>query len=153
MWIDRRRPSHRRGRTRQRQQLLPAFDRESATEIEIERRGAVTRLRHEASGWWLVGPPRRRADDDAVESLLSVLEYGEVDRRIGDVDASMRAKLGLDRPRVTVRVAGHTLRIGGDDPSRAVYVAARRRAGRRSSSSTAWSRPPISTRACGCRCA
>ena len=60
----------------------PIFDRARATELEIERRGVVTRLRHEASGWWLVGPPRRRADDSAVDSLLRVLEYGEVDRRL-----------------------------------------------------------------------
>ncbi|HEY1586160.1 MAG TPA: DUF4340 domain-containing protein, partial [Polyangia bacterium] len=36
---------------------------------------------------------------------------------------SLRKKLGLDPPRDIVRVEGHTLRIGGDDPSHGVYVA------------------------------
>jgi uncharacterized protein DUF4340 len=112
VWWDQRRPSTDE-RQRERQQLLPGFDRARATEIEIDRRGAVTRLRHEASGWWLVGPPRRRADDAAVESLLAALEYGSVERRV--------AGMHVD-PRVTVRVAGHTLRIGGDSPTRGVYV-------------------------------
>ena len=74
VWVDQRRPSTDESR-RERQRIIPGFDRGRATELEIDRRGAVTRLRHEASGWWIVGPPRRRADDDAVESLLSVLEY------------------------------------------------------------------------------
>lgn len=124
VWLDQRRPSTEEA-SRQRQHLVPAFDRARATELEIDRRGATTKLRHEASGWWATssgGPPRRRADDSAVESLLSVLEYGEIDRRITKVDGALRAKLGLDPPRVTVRVAGHTLRIGGDDPSHGVYV-------------------------------
>ncbi|MCA1665300.1 MAG: DUF4340 domain-containing protein [Myxococcales bacterium] len=126
LWLDARRPSTDET-VRERRHLLVGFDRARATELEIERRGVVTKLRHEASGWWLVasvdGRPRRRADDSAVDSLLSVLEYGEIDRRIRDVDASLRKKLGLDPPRVVVRVAGHTLRIGGDDPSHGVYVA------------------------------
>ena len=52
-----------------------------------------------------------------------MLEYAVVERRIASVDAALRAKLGLASPRVLVRVLGHTLRIGGDDPSRNVYVA------------------------------
>jgi len=122
VWLDQRRPSTEESK-RERQHIIPGFDRARATELEIDRRGVTTKLRHEASGWWLVGPPRRRADDTAVESLLSVLEYGEVDRRIRDVDATLRKKLGLDPPRDIVRVEGHTLRIGGDDPSHGVYVA------------------------------
>lgn len=122
VWLDQRRPSTEESQ-RERQHIVPNFDRARATELELDRRGATTKLRHEASGWWLVGPPRRRADDTAVESLLAVLEYGTIDRRIATVDASLRNKLGLDAPRVVVRVQGHTLRIGGDDPSHGVYVA------------------------------
>ncbi|HEX8952320.1 MAG TPA: hypothetical protein VF945_10775, partial [Polyangia bacterium] len=59
VWLDQRRPTTEEA-GRQRQHLVPGFDRARATELEIERRGAVTRLRHEASGWWLAGPPRRR---------------------------------------------------------------------------------------------
>ena len=51
-----------------------------------------------------------------------------------------------------MRVDGHTLRIGGDDPSRGVYVSATTSPAS-SSPSAASSRPPISIRACGSRCA
>ncbi|MCU1281573.1 MAG: hypothetical protein JWM53_5119 [bacterium] len=118
---DRQRPSTEEA-TRERQHLLPGFERARATEIEIERPTPPTKLRHETSGWWIEGPPRVRADDTAVESLLSVLEYGQVERRIPTVDAKLRRTLGVDVPRAIVRVGGHTLRIGGDDPSRGVYV-------------------------------
>jgi uncharacterized protein DUF4340 len=121
VWWDRRRPTTDES-ARERQHLVPGFDRARATELAIERRGVTTRLRHEASGWWIVGPPRRRADDGAVESLLGVLEFGTVERRIADVDGALAAKLGLQNPRVIVRVEGHVLRVGGDDPSRGVYV-------------------------------
>jgi hypothetical protein len=123
VWLDQRRPSTDES-TRERQHLVPGFDRARATEIDLERSGggAGVALRHEASGWWIVGPPRRRADDTAVESLLAVLEYSEIERRLDHVDAKLREKLGLATPRVILRVEGHTLRIGGDDPSRGVYV-------------------------------
>ena len=120
VWLDQRRPSTEEA-TRQRPHILPGFDRARATELDFERPALA--LRHEASGWWLVGPPRRRADDDGVEALLGVLEYGEIERRIPNADAALRDKLGLAQPRVILRVEGHTLRIGGDDPSRGVYVA------------------------------
>jgi hypothetical protein len=119
VWWDQRRPSTEEA-NRDRQHLLPGFDRARATEIDFERPGI--KLRHEASGWWIVGPPRRRADDTAVESLLSVLEYGTIERRIDHIDAKLREKVGLGTARVILRVEGHTLRIGSDDPSRGVYV-------------------------------
>ncbi len=110
---------------RARQHILPGFERANATEVEVERRNTpATKLRHEASGWWIVsGDKRLRADDSAVDSLLAVLEYGEVERRIDHADATLRATLGVNAPNVIVRVEGHTLRIGNDDPSRGVYVA------------------------------
>ncbi|MDB4965543.1 MAG: hypothetical protein JWN44_1232 [Myxococcales bacterium] len=120
IWWDRQKPTTDE-RQRDRDHLLPGFARATATEIAIERKGAVTRLRHEAN-WWIEGPPRRRADDDNVEALLAVLEFGRVERRIGHPDAATLTKLGLDHPRAIVKVAGHTLRLGGDDPSRGVYL-------------------------------
>lgn len=122
IWWDRKKPTTDE-QNRERDHLLPGFARAAASEIAVERGGAVTKLRHEAQ-WWIEGPPRRRADDDAVESLLAVLEFGRVERRIAnaDTDAATRAKLGLEHPRVTIKVANHVLRVGGDDPSRGVYV-------------------------------
>lgn len=119
LW-DRHRPSTDEA-ARRREHLLPAFSRAAATTIDVERRGHVTHLRHEASGWWLA-EPHRRADDDQVDALLAVLQYGEIERRVPVVDGKMRALLGLDHPRAVVRVEGHTLRVGADSPARGVYV-------------------------------
>src|SRR6202000_1563986 len=123
LYWDARRPTT-DDKTRARQHILPGFDRSRATELAIKGSRAVS-LRHEASGWWLASGERThvRADDTAVESLLGVLEYGEVERRIDHADAKLRATLGLDPPRFVITVENHTLRIGNDDPSRGVYVA------------------------------
>ena len=120
VWWDRGRPSSDE-QARSRDKLLPNFTRAAATEIGITRGDKVTELRHQADGWY-VATPHRRADDNAVEALLGALEYGEISRRIAHVDAATRATLGLDHPRVVVRVAGHTLAIGGEAPGRAIYV-------------------------------
>ena len=120
VWWDRRRPSTEEA-ARQHERILPGFDRAAATEITVDRAGVTTQLRHEASGWWLVAP-RRRADDGAVEALLAVLEEGQIERRLAVVDEPLRQRLGLAAPRARVHVAGRTLTIGGDDPSRGVYL-------------------------------
>lgn len=119
--LDRRRPStdeaaHLRGR------ILPAFARAQTTRIELARRdGRTVALRHEASGWWL-SDPRRRADDATVESLLAVLELGQIERNAGVADATAKKTFGLDPPLVVVRAGDHTLRIGGDGPGSGVYL-------------------------------
>src|SRR5262249_45112828 len=95
LWWDRRRPSTAE-QQREGAHVLPMFDRfarAAAPTVEIDRDGTITRLVHDASGWWLAGPPRRRADAAAVESLLSVLEFGQVERRLPTVDAALRAQL------------------------------------------------------------
>jgi hypothetical protein len=107
--------------SRARAELVPGFDRAAASELEIVRGDHTTRLRHEAGGWYTVAP-RRRADDAAVEGLLAALQYGRIERRLGATDAATRHKLGLDQPRVIVRAAGHTLRLGHDAPARGLYV-------------------------------
>jgi hypothetical protein len=104
-----------------RAELLPSFQRAAATEIAVVRGARTTTLRHEAGGWF-TADPHRRADDGAVDGLLAALEYGRIERRLGPVDAATRHQLGLDQPRVIVRVAGHVLRLGLDAPARAVYV-------------------------------
>lgn len=119
LW-DRHRPSTDEA-ARNQQRLLPGFDRANATILVVERGGVTTELRHEAGGWWLANP-HRRADDGAVESLLAVLEYGSLERRV-PLDEKTRATTGLDHPRVVVRVEGHVLSIGADAPSGlGVYV-------------------------------
>jgi hypothetical protein len=119
--LDRHRPST-DDQARASERILPAFDRAAATEIAVERQGVTTLLRHQSDGWWQIEPRRRRADDAAVDTLLAVLEYGQVERRIATVDGALAHTLGLDRPRVVVRVGGHTLAVGGDDPARGVYL-------------------------------
>ncbi len=106
---------------RDRERLLPRFDRAAATELTLTRGGVTTALRHEAGGWYTT-TPHRRADDAAVEALLGALEYGQIERRVAHIDAATRAQLGLDQPRVVIAVGGHVLRVGGEAPARAVYV-------------------------------
>jgi hypothetical protein len=101
------------------ERLLPGFERARANMIEIERGGVKVALAHRDNGWWI---DERRADDDAVESLLAVLEHGIVERKLAHAEPNARRTFGLDHPRVVVRVLGHRLAIGGDDPTRNVYV-------------------------------
>jgi hypothetical protein len=119
--LDRTRPSTDEA-AHARRRILPGFARAQATRIEIARRdGRTLSLAHESSGWWLTAP-HRRADDNAVESLLAVLEFGQVERRASDHDAEARRRCGLEPPLVIVRAADHVLRIGGDGPARGVYL-------------------------------
>jgi hypothetical protein len=117
LWLDRGRPTTDEA-VRRRTELAPGFDRTRARSLEV----GGARLERAADGWWLAAPaPRERADDAAVEALLTAVEGAAVERRIAAPD---RAALGLDRPRVTLAVDGLRLAVGADDASgRNVYVA------------------------------
>jgi hypothetical protein len=119
--LDRTRPSSDQA-AHTRRRILPDFVRAQASHIELARRdGRKVTLVHEATGWWLA-EPRRRADDDAVEALLAVLEFGQVERRATVADAEARKRFGLDPPLVTISVGAHVLRVGEDGPVHGVYL-------------------------------
>lgn len=77
--------------------------------------------------WTLTEPVSGPADVDAVDALLSAIEWLEAEREIGDVTGEDRTQFGLDEPRVTlvfeVATETHTLRVGSDEPlAHGVYV-------------------------------
>lgn len=75
----------------------------------------------ELGPWRIVAPLHADADEEAVESLLSTLEWTEPTRTLEGPSRDDLRRFGLDRPRVTVRLRmlGETtlLMVGRDDPS------------------------------------
>ncbi|MFO0693281.1 MAG: DUF4340 domain-containing protein [Polyangiales bacterium] len=75
----------------------------------------------ELGPWRLVAPLRAAADEEAVESFLSTLEWTEPTRTLEGPSGDDLRRFGLDRPRVKVRLRmlGETslLALGRDDPS------------------------------------
>ena len=122
IWWDRRRPTTDE-QNRERDHLVPGFARAAASEIAIERGGggAVTRLRHE---------------DAVVDRRPAAPSRRRRRRRVAPGRPRVRPRRAPHRqrrrryahqarprhPRVTIKVANHVLRLGGDDPSRGVYV-------------------------------
>ncbi len=121
----------RRGRVAQ------TFVRARVTDVAITRgdvRIALHRDRAqdldalELGHWSITEPVRDDADEDAVDSLLTAIEWLEARREIGDVSDDDRATFGLAEPvaRVTFRVARDEVEIalGAEDPrGGGVYLA------------------------------
>lgn len=78
--------------------------------------------------WRIASPIETNADDDAVDSFLSALEWLAARRTLADITSEDRTRFGLDEPRFSVRfsVAGEEveLRVGGEAPTgEGVYAA------------------------------
>ncbi len=120
--------------------VFRAFHRERVDRIElVHPSGRFELLKRGREQWSLVGPRgARNADAVEVERLLSELEGAEAQRALGSLDASTRARFGLDSPRVTVTVhegpeVTARLAIGGAvEREAAVYAEVGARAGQRS---------------------
>jgi hypothetical protein len=122
VWWDHRRPSTEEAKESE-THLVPGFERDRVTGILVERGGRAARLRRSDGAWTIDGV---RADEDAVEALLSEIEFARVERRVGPIDAQLGKMLGLDAPRVTLELDGTRLQLGADSPGgRGVYVARR----------------------------
>lgn len=123
--------AERRGR------VLERFVRPRVTDVSVERGGETIALHRdreedleafELGHWAMTQPIASDADQDAVDGLLSALEWLEARRTLNDVSDEDRRTFGLAEPRATVRftVAGDevVLRVGGEDPrGEGVYVA------------------------------
>lgn len=123
--------------------VLERFVRPRVTDVSIEREGTAITLHRdreedleafEVGHWTLVAPITADADQDAVDSLLSALEWLEARRTLRGITEQDRTTFGLAEPRATVRFtsAGEevVLRIGGDDPrGDGVYVSSSDREG------------------------
>jgi hypothetical protein len=116
-------------------QLLTHFIRERVTRVELVRSDeppiVLARERdedEELGTWHITAPVATAADDDAVDSFLSALEWLDARRTLDGITAEDRTRFGLDEPRFVVRfTVGNEqveLRVGGDAPTgEGVYAA------------------------------
>jgi hypothetical protein len=116
--------------------VVRSFVRPRVTDVEIERgqvRIAIHREREEdldafeIGHWVLTHPIRTDADQDAVDSLLSALEWLEARRTLEGISEQDRRTFGLREPRAVVRFVAAdrhvTVSVGADDPrGEGVYV-------------------------------
>ncbi|MCA9609461.1 MAG: DUF4340 domain-containing protein [Myxococcales bacterium] len=121
-------------------QVLRSFVRDRVERVELVRGEdpAIVFVRErdeeaedsdlELGTWTIAEPLETAADDDAVDNLLSALEWLSAHRRLEEITAADRERFGLDEPRFTVRFRvleqNVELRIGGDAPTgEGVYAA------------------------------
>jgi len=113
-------------------QVLRSFIRDRVERVELEQSDGSSivfvREREEdpiegmdLGVWTIAEPIAIAADDDAVDGLLSALEWLGQHRVIDDVSASDREQFGLDEPRFVVRFTvieePYELHIGGTAPT------------------------------------
>lgn len=100
--------------------VLPGLDRGRVERIRIARRGeAAVALARRPEGGWAVAPAGHRADREAVDRLLSALEF--LERRRAVAEASNPRQLGLAPAQVKLTLEGRGLSeglaLGRPDPS------------------------------------
>ena len=70
--------------------------------------------------WAIEEPVEGPVDVDAVDALLSAVEWLDARRELSGITAEDRTRFGLDAPRATLVFAvaneSHTITVGGDDP-------------------------------------
>ena len=122
-------------------QLVTHFVRDRVSELTIEREGGNVVLFRERENddddelgeWKLREPIETTTDTDAVDSLLSSVEWATARRTLAGISAADVERFGLDEPRVRLRfrigdpahggAEEHVLALGGDDPQGAgVYA-------------------------------
>lgn len=97
-----------------------SFLRSEVASIVIENGEGKFRLQRQDEAWRLVEPLEAVADKEAVEAILSALEYARIERRIGSEKELQ--PYGLDPPRATLTLefasdkAPQILRVGEHAP-------------------------------------
>lgn len=120
-------------------QVLRSFVRDRVERVELVRgeEPAIVFVRErdedadeglELGVWTLAEPLATAADDDAVDALLSALEWLSAHRTLEGITAADRERFGLDDPRFVVRFTVLEqvveLRVGADAPTgEGVYAA------------------------------
>ena len=99
---------------RQRERPLQ-FARPEVTSIRLENGAGAFLLQRQEEAWRLVEPLDTAADKEAVEGILSALEYARIERRIGSGDDLK--PYGLESPRATL-----TLGLAGDDAAQILRI-------------------------------
>ena len=95
------------------------FDHAAVKAIALQGKAGPIRLEKGGEEWRITQPLATAADRDAVEGLLTTLESGHVDRRLGDVKD--RKTYGLDPPVSSVTIettsgAPQTVALGDQAP-------------------------------------
>jgi hypothetical protein len=78
------------------------FDRAAVKALALQGKSGPIRLEKNGEEWRITRPLETVADKDAVEGLLTTLESGHIDRRLGEVKD--RKPYGLDPPASSVTV-------------------------------------------------
>jgi hypothetical protein len=117
LWLDRDRPTEGE-RARRPNSVFAVWRRDELSRVEIAHEGETIVLQRDAakdSAWRMTSPRAERCDQQAVERLLTTLEFALAKRK-----ASEEGQLGLDAPRATgnVTMGGLVLRfaLGGPSP-------------------------------------
>jgi hypothetical protein len=79
-----------------------SFERAGLKSIVLRRAGEPIRLQRDGDVWTIREPLQSPVDKDAMEGLISALETGRVERRLGEV--ADRKQYGLDPPVATVTI-------------------------------------------------
>ncbi|MBI2822822.1 MAG: DUF4340 domain-containing protein [Acidobacteria bacterium] len=77
------------------------FESEGVSQIEIKRRQDTVLLKKEKDAWVLQQPSQERADQSAVDSLVSAIQYGRI-QGFADESLSRLKEYGLEPPAVQV---------------------------------------------------
>src|SRR5688572_10874240 len=110
------------------QNVFPDFDREKVETLQLTREGKTVQLAKRDGKWRIQRPLDTDADDGAVDSILSAIEFLSKTRTIeGDAAKKRRGEFGLSSPRVkgSFRVRGRdrSFQVGGaDSTGDGVYV-------------------------------
>jgi hypothetical protein len=79
------------------------MDRDKIRTIEVTNSANTIRIIRQDEEWYLESPIQERADQNGVSSLLSTVEFGEVQDFVSDEPEELKP-YGLDSPTVTIRV-------------------------------------------------
>jgi hypothetical protein len=94
---------------------LTSLDPVGAKSLDIRCPDCRTRrFEHRANGWWMLEPYPVRADDSAVSRLANVVK-ARVRTKL-DIGAYDLPKLGLDPPRMTIKLDNVQIDFGDEDP-------------------------------------
>lgn len=85
-----------------RNKKILAFQRDKVQTVEISRPAEKIRLKKEGEKWMLESPIREQADDGAVSSVLSTLEFADAQKFVAEQPDDLK-RYGLDQPEVFIR--------------------------------------------------
>ena len=88
-----------------RDKSLVDFDSAAVTSVEITRDGDTVRLTRTGTDWRMAAPIMGRADYAAVEGILTRMASAQMQQIVANEAANL-AQYGLDRPAITLTMAG-----------------------------------------------